>query len=224
MAETSSITILASAGAGWFLGQLTAVAKLLYNRFVLRRAIREEVADLHDGGAVRVWMALGRSLQLHVVGGVDPSLPLPLKNEVYRLHYKEALLALNRYQRKELEMLHQYVEEANGAIQRLKEANIKIHELHDNGESIKREAERYGDALKLAMRAAAEVQWHAKLYINHPVLPDLTPMSPEHKAYVRFVESVEKEIATIEQNAKGLTKEQFDQIYQPEIFDSIPDS
>lgn len=222
--EKSWATILVSVIAGWLLGQITAIAKLLYQRRTLRRTLAEEVEGLNQG-AVRIWLSLARSLQIATNRGLDNGVPLPLKGEVYRHHYKDALLAINKYQRQSLEMLYQYVEQVEQALGRLTAHNQEIRAKHASQGSFElADLDRYKDKIRALMYLVADIQWHARHYLEHPLLPDLQYLSPEHKAYVRYLDQVRAEIAKIERLAEGLGQEGWDNAYIPKVFDDVPDS
>lgn len=216
-------TVVGSALAGWLLAQITDGAKELHRGRKLRRAISEEVVSIHEQASQRMWLALARDLQICVHEGLSSAVPLPLNNQIYRTHYAEVALHLNVYQRSGLEILHQQVDALNEQIRELGQLKAMLFRRHSDGKKIAGRARRLKGSLHAALYSVAAIRFYAHRYIDHPLMPHMTPNSPEHKAYLKMLQATEDEISDIEEKAKTVERAQFDVIYNAEMFKDVPD-
>ena len=185
--------------------------------------ISEELVGIHEQAANRVWLALARELQICANQGLSGSVPLPLNNQIYRTHYAEVALHLNVYQRSGLEILHQQVDALNEQLRDIQKLKSMLFDRHAQGKGIAGRAKRLKGLLHGAMYSVAAIRFYAERYIEHPLMPHMTPNSPEHKAYLKAMQAAKDEMADIEEKGKAVEKAQFDVIYSPEMFKDVPD-
>jgi len=193
---------------GWLLGEITAVAKWWIRTRRLQVVLLEELLTISEEEAPRVWGSFHRSLQFVVNGMIEPALPLPIENQAYSRHYGDSIFTTNRFRRKSLEFVHKYVHETNRAIQDCRELLEAVRKEAKNDRIASERIEEFRSLIKVAMRNAAEAQWHARRHLDHPVLPLLEIDGPAHAAYHAFHRAISERISRIELSSVGLTKEQ----------------
>lgn len=203
---------------GWILAQFTAGIKELYIRWKTKRALLEELTELDDE-SLRLWLAWGRSLQMVGAGGVDSAVPLPLYHHIFVNHYKDGALAMNKYQRRSMQMIHAYVDAINVEIPSIR---LLVDSLQDQmrEEEPLSEAnfQKYRDKVQGGMYSAAVLQWHIRHHIENQSFPELDPNGPGHQGYLKYLETVRGEIKRIETSGESIDLEKFKRFYIPEMF------
>ncbi|MEN1929203.1 hypothetical protein WCE37_09440 [Luteimonas sp. MJ250] len=212
--ENNWVWLVAGAVIGWVGTQFGTLVKDVLRRYLLKRAIVSELRQLHEESR-RVWTSLARTLQIHSLGGVDPSLPLPLSNRAYAGHYDDALLVFTRVQRTAMALVHKYVDEVNLGIEDLRASIKQLNDSHHRQEYDGPGFERFGLRLQAVMGNAAEVLWLTNYYMTRPEFPVLEADSPELEAYQKYVDSYRDECKSIIASVTGLTREDFEHAYRP---------
>ena len=207
-----------AAFGGWIAAQLTAVLKDLTYRFWLKRAIVGELVQLAEE-TERLWLNYSRDLQIHSLGGISNSIPLPLSNFIFANHYKDAVLAFARPQRIAMQMIHGYIAQLNETASSLHKLVLHIQEQDLREEAIFNEMHKlYGQRIRAALETVGVTRWHIRHYLENPIFPELDFKGKTHIAYVKHVDWIKGDIENTVASVKGLTLDDFKKAYDPKIF------
>ena len=219
--DTEKLLIgLASVGVGWVLAQFTSVAKdWLYARRI-RKALLEELSELKSE-LDRTLMILSRQLQIHGIEGIDNEAPVPISNHIFSNYYKDAVLTLNKEQRISYQLINTLIGTLNDGLSNHKEhtKSLQSKAMHEGKESLaKSDFQYWGEGVIGLFEQANSTQWHIRYHLSRPKNPELLPYTKEHETYLKFLEKVREKSKEIIENAKGLDRESFENVYNPEHF------
>lgn len=208
---------LAGVVVGWVLAQLTAGIKEFYVRWKTKRALLEELTELDDE-SLRLWLAWGRSLQIIGAGGIDSAVPLPLYHHIFMNHYKDGALAMNKYQRRSMQMIHAYVDSINSEIAKVRLLVDSLHDQSRTEETLSEsDLEKYRNKVKNGLYSAAVLQWHIRHHIENQRFPELDPHGPGHQNFLKYMETIRTQIDKTETSGETIDREQFKRFYIPEM-------
>lgn len=193
---------------GWIATQFGVLLKDVLKRWLLKRAIVSELRQIYEE-AGQTWTNLARSLQIYSLGGIAPSLPLPISNRVFTANYDEAQLVFTRVQRTTMMLIQNYVNSVNTGLIDLTSRTNRIGDAIASCEECSGEWERYGSMLRALMRNVAELRWMSNYYLRRPDFPVLEADGEEIEKYRRFVDKAGDELDRIAASVKDLTLEGF---------------
>jgi hypothetical protein len=215
---------LASAFAGWLLAQITSALKTWAQRRKVKNLLLEELADLKRE-VERVMGFYWRELQLTGAQGIGNGVTSPISNPIFKNYYKDALLGLNQDQRISYQMIHSLVDALNNELAELRKFTSEIQqEHHQTGvtERIVKLGVAWGDKIKAGHHNCAVLRWHIRFHLDHPNGPDLSPNTPTHEGYLKYLEQAEAEAERLIQSGKEIPREKFEKVYDPEAFSRTP--
>lgn len=208
---------------GWFLGETGSVLSRRFERKRVERALLDELGELAES-LQSWWMAYARSLQMLSAGRLDNVVQLPLGHAVFEHHYHTAALGMSRDQKRSMQMIHGYIDRLNANtadlrvyLQGILDPSVESVEMTDARDRTLR------DKLKSLLSGVRLAQWHIQYHFEHPYLPDLSPGTPAHKIYAKYIDKVRDEISEVERQGTTVPLKRFDQAYVPEYFDRVPD-
>ncbi|OZB36239.1 MAG: hypothetical protein B7X44_06845 [Halothiobacillus sp. 15-55-196] len=211
---------LASVVVGWILAQFTSVAKdRLYARKI-RKALLEELSELKSE-LDRTVMILSRQLQIHGLEGIDNVAPVPISNHIFSNYYKDAVLTLNKEQRISYQLINTLIGTLNDSLSNHKEhtESLQSQTMRVGKESLtKSDYRHWGEGVISLYEQANSTQWYIRYHLSRPENPGLLPYTKEHENYLKFLQKVNEKSKEIIENAKGLDKESFENVYNPEHF------
>lgn len=199
---------------GWVAGQFGNVISGWVRRWHLKGHIVSELAQLYEE-TERIWLSYARALQLHALGGVDNSHPLPLSNKVYEGHYTDAVLVFTRVQRTAIEMIHSYIAQVNEGIAALRQRNHELLDASRAGEDIGPALGAYGSRMQALMTTTALARWMIAYYLRHPDFPELRRDGEELEQYRKYADGVQDELRNIIASVKGLSPKDFERYSTP---------
>jgi hypothetical protein len=202
---------LGSVLLGWILAQFAALAKDWLYRKWIKRALMDELLEIRDG-LDEHWLNFSHMLQMHALGGIGNDAVLPIGNHIFTNHYKDAALALNRFQRRALQMTHAHITAINEAAASLKEFIAEIQDRNTREKALDvADLELVGLRLRALLSNVALAKWHVRHYLAHPTFPNLEIDTEVHREFERYVAQIEPEIDSIVEGArKSLRREDFD--------------
>lgn len=212
-----------AAVGGWIAAQITAVLKDATYRYWLKRAIVSELSQLAEE-THRIWLNYSRDLQIHSLGGISNSVPLPLSNHIFANHYKDAVLAFTRTQRIAMQMIHSYIGQVNEAAGAMHKLVSEVNEKKIREGSVERQLyQLHGERLRGALETVGLARWHIRHYLEHRDFPELDFKGGEiHTAYTKYIDWMKNDIENTVASVKGLTIDDFSKAYDPRSFgDSI---
>jgi len=214
-----------SATFGWVIAQVTSTIQIQLYRKRIVRLLHEELKDL-DKETTRILYYHARNLQLFGAKGIQESGMVGISNPVYTNYYKDALLSLNQNQRISLQLIHGLVATQNEVLKKIDETTTAIMKDHrENGPSaaIARGGETLGELAKAGYSGCAIIKWHIDFHLKHMANPNLSPETDDHKMYLKYLDSVAKEMNKTIESGKTIPKEEFEKIYSQHLFKPRPE-
>jgi len=211
---------LVSIFVGWFLAQFTAMFQNYLYRLKIKKYLIEELKEIQQE-LERTLLIYSRQLQIFALKGVDHGTPIHLSDHIFKNYYKDAILSLNIQQRISFQMIHSYIETINAGIDEHNKITDELHRknvLKGPGSITEEEGTLWGNGVKAGFTNVATAIWHIKFHLNNQRSPNLMPYTEDHKQYLQYLESVEKEISKIIEAAKKFSREDFEKIYNPKSF------
>lgn len=218
--EAKVLISLVSVALGWLLAQGTALVKDWWAARKLRAGLLTELEDI-DAQLQRVVVIHSRHLQIYANKGMEPSVPLPVPNMFFRQYFKEAFSHLNREQRLSYQLIHGTLETLNGKHEVLERLIEEFHKAHTTSPSDERTLSTinvWGDSTIAAYKTAMVARWHILYHMRNPKAPAFDFMGPMHESYVKFEQELDNEVKLILEKAKGIKREAFERIYDPNTF------
>lgn len=213
-----------SAIFGWVIAQLTTTVRTVLFRWRIIKLLHEELKDLNRE-TTRLLYYHGRNLQLYGAKGVGQSGVVGLSNPIFANYYKDALLSLNQNQRISLQMIHGLVHSQNEILREIDMANAAVRkDYRDNGLSkfTFEGGESLGELAKHGYSNCAIIKWHIDFHLSRNPHPDLSPETEGHEMYLKYLDSVVKEMQKTIDSGKDVPKEKLDQIYFENQFKPRP--
>jgi len=214
------IIALSSVLLGWILAQFTGILKdWLYVRKI-KKCIIEELYELCSE-LERTLLIYSRELQIHALKGIGNGSPTPISNHIFNNYYKDAVLDLNKKQRISLQLIHTLVDNINLGIKEFSNVTAELQKMHmlNMGDGInEKDGVYWGSLITSQFINIASAIWHIKFHLKNPKNPDLTPFTHNHELYLKYLDSIDKEMKKFIDAAKTLDKSQFEMIYDPESF------
>lgn len=213
-----------SAVFGWVIAQLTTTIRTLLHRRKIIKLLHEELKDL-DRETTRILYYHARNLQLYGAQGIGEAGMIGLSNQIYSNYYKDALLSLNQNQRISLQMIHGLVAAQNDILREIDETNSAVRKNHrENGltEATVKGGENLGELTKHGYSNCAIIKWHIDLHLKRKQSPDLSPNTEDHEIYLKYLESIVKEMQKTIESGKTVPKESFEKIYSENQFRPRP--
>jgi hypothetical protein len=211
---------LVSIISGWILAQFTGVFKDFLCKKKIQKCLIEELEELQTE-LNRTLIIYSRQLQLYSLQCIDNGCATPLSNHIFKNYYKDVVLVLNKNQRISFQLIHTLIENINIRIKELDKVTCdlqKKHILEGEGSISNTECKSWGEAIKVEFHNVSMATWHIKFHLDNPESPDLSPYTKEHEQYLHYLESVDKKVQKIMEEAKSLNKKDFEKIYNPENF------
>src|SRR3546814_206622 len=181
---------------GWALSQATTTVRSWFQRRKVAKLLLEELKDI-DRETLRLLYFHARNLQLHGAQGVGDYAAVGISNPIFTNYYKDVLLDLNQNQRISYQLVHKLVDSQNTMLNELQVAcadTRKEHRANGLSKEFLRGAEQLGDLSKNGYSNCAIIKWHIDFHLKNQRNPDLSPESQDHEAYLKYLESVVREI------------------------------
>jgi hypothetical protein len=220
MEDPKIIIALTSIFAGWLLAQITGTVKEWLKIRKIRQCLLEELDELQCE-LERVLMVYARQLQIYALQGVDNASPAQLSNHIFRNHYKDAVLSLNKNQRISIQLIHTLIDSVNTGIQSNSKITSEIQEKYmlKGKESITVEdVEFWGSKVVCEFSNVAAAIWYIRFHLSNPRSPDLAPYTKDHESHLKYLENIEHKVSEMIDQAKNIPREQFNKIYDPAAF------
>jgi hypothetical protein len=211
---------IASIFVGWFLAQFTGILKEYLYRRKIKKCLIEELKEIKRE-LERTILIYSRQLQIHALKGIDNNSPIHLSHHIFKNYYKDVVLSLNMEQRISFQLIHSYIENINAGIDEHHEITRKLQEKNmiEGADSItEKDGVLWGNKVISEFTNAATAIWHIKYHLSNSQSPSLDPYTEKHEQYLKYLQSVEKEISNIMEGAKNLSREDFKKTYDPEGF------
>ncbi|WP_426701487.1 hypothetical protein ACPPVV_00270 [Rhodanobacter sp. Col0626] len=211
---------LSGALAGFLLAQVGTTIRAYFQRVKTLKLLIEELKDI-DQEATRLLYFYGRNLQLYGAQGFGESAAIGVSGPIFSNYYKDVLLHLNQSQRISFQMIHGLVGAQNTMLSQLENLCVAMRKEHRaNGPSAEflRCAEELGELTKHGYSNCAIIKWHIDFHLKNQGDPNLSPGTEDHRAYLRYLESVVKEMNRTVESGKTIPKDKFDTIYNPDDF------
>jgi hypothetical protein len=218
------VIALTSVLLGWTLAQVTATLKTWLHGRKIIKLLLEELRDL-DRESTRLLHYHARNLQLYGAKGIDQSGTVGISNPIFSNYYKDALLYLNQNQRISFQMIHGLINSQNEFLKEYDDINRSVHKDHrENGltESIVKGGDHLGELAKHGYSNCAMIKWHIDFHLNREKDPDLSIGNEDHKAYLKYLESVVKEMNKTIESGKTIPREKFEMIFDESHFSPSP--
>lgn len=215
---------LASAFAGWVLAQITSALKSWAQRRKVKKLLLEELTDLKRESE-RVMSFYSRELQLTGASGIGNSAPSPISNPIFKNYYKDALLGLNQDQRISYQMIHSQVDGLNNEIAELRKLISEIqHEHYQTGltERIAKFGVEWAGSIKAGYHNCAALQWHIRYHLDNSKAPSLSPDTPAHENYLKYLEKADATAERLIEAGKTIPREKFKKAYNPKASTRAP--
>ena len=209
---------------GWTLAQVTDTVRTWRHRRKIIQLLLEELRDL-DRETTRLLHYHARNLQLHGAEGIGQSGVVGLSNPIFSNYYKDALLSLNQNQRISFQMIHGFVASQNEILKEYDSINSSIRKDHrENGlsESTVKGGDHLGELAKHGYSNCAIIKWHIDFHLKDKNDPDLSGGNEDHKAYLKYMESVVKEMNKTVESGKTIPREKFEVIFDESSFPPSP--
>lgn len=187
---------------GWLLGIGSNFIMIWFKSRELRKALISELLSLH-ASLENLHLLYARDLQVFMVGEVERGVPVKLSHAVYENHYKDICYKLNQEQRRSYELIHEHINSLNNRIDDQQKA---IDHYIDNPS--KEAAEKWAGIVEAQYANVRITHFHVTRHLNNPSGPDLSVASDSHNEYLNYLREINKDIQTILENAKKLTREQ----------------
>lgn len=182
--------------AGFFLAQIGTTIRAYFQRVKTLKLLIEELKDI-DREAMRLLYFYGRNLQLYGAQGFGQSAAIGISGPIFSNYYKDVLLHLNQSQRISFQMIHGLVGAQNFVLSQLEILCSGMRkERRTNGLSAEflRCTEELGELNKHGYSNCAIIKWHIDFHLKNQADPNLSPGTEDHRAYLRYLESVVKEM------------------------------
>tara|TARA_R110000772_G_scaffold231052_1_gene341731 strand:+ start:1100 stop:1822 length:723 start_codon:yes stop_codon:yes gene_type:complete len=211
---------LISVFSGWVLAQFTSILKDFMRARKVKKCLQQELEELKSE-LERTLLIYSRMLQIYGLKGIDNGSASPISNHIFKNYYKEAVLDLNKQQRISYQLIHTLVEAANNGMDELREVTGRLQErniLEGTSSISEQDGDLWGKKVICEFNNVAAAIWHIRYHLAYPKNPDLSPLTKSHEEYLKYLGSVEKHVAEIVDKAKNISREKFDEFYNPESF------
>ncbi|ELB2967198.1 TPA: hypothetical protein ACPJZ5_004653 [Vibrio diabolicus] len=203
---------------GWLLAQFTNVANDKLKQRKIKKCLLEELDEI-ESELNRTLYSYSRTLQIYALKGVELTVPLNLTNHIFKNHYKDAVLGLNKPQRISFQLIHSHIDRINVGIEDLHEIAKSIDKNNQKNDSLSlSDLERWGQKIRAEFHNVAIVVWHIKHHKKNKHSPSLPIGTETHESYVKYVDMVDKKIESLLKDAESLDRDKFMKIYNPENF------
>lgn len=207
------IIALISVGGGGVLAQVAALGKDRIYREWIKRALIDELMKIRES-LDRSWLNYARQLQMHALGGIGNDAVLPIGNFIFTNHYKDAALALNRFQRQALQITHAHIASINEESASLREFVAEVQVKHARGQELDPvDLGLHGRRVRALLHNIALAKWHVRHYLAHPKFPNLDIDTETHESFLKYAAQIDPEIDKIAKSAEGLTRDAFEWPY-----------
>ena len=132
---------------------------------------------------------------------------------------------LNQNQRISLQIIHGLVSSQNEILKEIDQTNTAIRKDHrENGltKAIAKGGESLGELAKDGYSNCAIIKWHIDFHLKRSPNPDLSPETEDHEMYLKYLDSVVKEMQKTTESGKTVPREKFEQIYSENQFKPRP--
>lgn len=221
--EDKVVISLVSVATGWLLSQGTAFIKDWWTARKLKAGLLTELEDIQDQ-LQRVVLIHRRQLQIFALKGMEPTSALPIPNLFFNQYFKEGFSHLNRSQRISYQLIHASLEnlnKKNGDLAKFAEEAYKNLKIKPGDQETLSTIEVWGDRVIVIYKTVMEVRWHIAYHLRNPESPAFDLMGPMHESYVKFAYELDQEVKDIIEQAKNIKKEDFEKIYNEEVFSKV---
>jgi hypothetical protein len=213
---------LSGALVGFLLAQIGTTIRAYFQRVKTLKLLIEELKDI-DRESTRLLYFYSRNLQLYGAQGFVESAAIGISAPIFSNYYRDVLLHLNQSQRISFQMIHGLVGAQNSVLSRLENlcsATRKEHRANGLSAEFLRCVEELGELTKHGYSNCAIIRWHIDFHLKNQGDPNLSPGTEDHRAYLRYLESVIKEMNRTIETGKTISKETFETIYSPDDFEA----
>ncbi|AIS96296.1 hypothetical protein BTHA_1281 [Burkholderia thailandensis MSMB59] len=139
----------------------------------------------------------------------------------FKQYYKEAFPHLNRSQRISYQLIHANLDNLNKKqedLAKFTEESYKDVKTNPDDQKSLSIIEMWGDRVIALYKTTMAVRWHIDYHLRNPTCPAFDLMGPMHESYVKFEHELDQEVELIIEKAKTLKRENFEKIYDANIF------
>ncbi|KAB7672701.1 Uncharacterised protein [Plesiomonas shigelloides] len=207
---SSVIVSLCSVFVGWLLSQFSAPLNDFIKCRRVKQCLIEELDEINDH-VDRTLLIYTRNLQIIALNGISTTTPITITANIFKHHYKDAVLGLNKAQRQSYQLIYSQVEAINDGIKELN-GIIDKHDINSSTTEpeVKILHEKIQQKIIAEFHNAAIAKWHIEFHLNNTDNPMMDLHSDIHKNYIEYNKSIDENCIKIIHDAKkDLDRSQF---------------